>query len=188
MKSMSYFALVHYPTDIPAEMREFRRKYDPFFSLIPEHVTFVFPVPKEIGRRNADRHIDHVLARWEPFRVHFCTLELSWDHWLYLGAREGHGEVVDLHDQLYEGLLRPHLRVDLPFYPHIGLAPFGTRPYDFDDPTAEMALDQTRYRSARNEFEKLGVDLWCTVDRLTLVGIDAGFTRTENLREFRLES
>jgi hypothetical protein len=35
---------------------------------------------------------------------------------------EGHSDIVKLHDRLYEGELAPHLRLDIPFIPHIGIA------------------------------------------------------------------
>jgi 2'-5' RNA ligase len=181
-----FYGLVHYPGIKHEGFQAFRKKYDPWSALLREHVTFIHPVPESIGRRALDVHIRKVLSSCQPFRVHFCTLEITWDHWMYLGAMEGHQSVVDLHDRLYEGILSPHLREDLPFYPHIGLGIFSNETYDFNDPTAKLTLDEEKYIAARQEFEALDFEVWCTVDRLTLVKIDAGFNEFSDLGEYEI--
>jgi hypothetical protein len=35
---------------------------------------------------------------------------------------QGYSQVVKLHDRLYSGLFRPHLRLDIDFIPHVGIA------------------------------------------------------------------
>jgi len=183
-----YFGLVHYPKIIHKGFQSFRQTYEPYYALIPAHVTFIHPVPEIVGRKKLEEHIEKVLSDWQPFKVHFYTIEKTWDHWLYIGAEEGHSSVVGLHDNLYEGMLGPYLREDLPFYPHIALGLFSKEAYDFDNPTAELSLDGDRYRQARKEFEDLGFDLWCTIDRLTLVKINSDYTECTDLRNFVIES
>jgi len=179
-----YFGLVHYPQIKHKDFQSFRHEYDPYSELLPEHITFIYPVPETVGREKLDKHIEKVLSLWKPFNVHFSILEKTWDHWLYLGAKEGHNQVVELHDKFYEGILSPYLRDDLPYYPHIGLGLFSKEAYDFNDPTAELTLDKEKYEKARKKFEDMGFDLWCTIDRLTLVKINSDFTECEELRDF----
>src|SRR5206468_8816587 len=38
---------------------------------------------------------------------------------VFLLPDEGRQELLAVHDQLYEGLLRPHLRADIPFMAHV---------------------------------------------------------------------
>lgn len=180
------FALVHYPQINHEGFQSFRRKYDPYWELLPEHVTFIPPVPETIERIKMEEHIEHVLSRWEPFRVHFCSLEISWDHWMYLGAKEGNELVIKLHDDFYEGILAPYLREDLPFYTHIGLGLFSREMYDFNNPTAELSLDEEKYIRAFREFEDFGFDIWCDVDRFTLVQVNSDFTECHDLRDFSM--
>ncbi len=179
-----YFALVYYPHIEDQGFQSFRHKYEPYSELLPEHVPFIYPIPETIGRKKLEVHIEKVLNNWKPFDVHFCTLEKTWDHWMYLGAKEGYNSVVELHDELYEGILSPYLRKDLPFNPHIGLGLFSKEAYDFNDPTAELTLDEVKYYKAYNEFKAMGFDLWCTVDRLTLVEINSDFTTCVDLLDF----
>ena len=181
-----YFALVYYPQIEHEGFHSFRYQYEPYAELLPEHVPFIYPVPETVDREKLEQHIKKVLSTWKPFDVHFCTLDKTWDHWLYLGAKEGYNSVVKLHDKLYEGILSPYLRKDLPFNPHIGLGLFSKEAYDFNNPTAELTLDEERFKSARREFEEMGFDLWCTVDRLTLVKINADFTECSELSTFEI--
>ena len=181
-----YFALVYYPQIEHEGFHAFRDRYEPYSELLPEHVPFVFPVPENIGGDKLEAHIEQVVNTCKPFDAHFCTLEKTWDHWLYLGAKEGHDAIVELHDKLYKGILSPYLREDLPYYPHIALGLFSTEAYDFNNPTAELTLDEEKYNSARKSFEKMGVDLWCTVDKLTLVGVNSDFTECVDLRNFTM--
>ena len=182
-----YFGLVYYPQIEDEGVLSFRETYEPYSALLPEHMPFIYPVPETIGREKLDRHIKKVLRSWKPFDVHFCTLDKTWDHWLYLGVREGYHSVVELHDTLYEGMLIPYLRKDLPYSPHIGLGLFSREGYNFDDPTAELTLDEEKYNKAYQEFEALGFDLWCTVDTLTLVKLNADFTECVNLTNYGIK-
>jgi hypothetical protein len=183
---LMYFALVYYPRIEHEGFQAFRSEYEPYSELLPEHVTFVFPTPEDIGWERLDEHIISVLSTWEPFKVHFCRLEKTWDHWLYLGAGEGHDLVVKLHDQLYEGILRPYLRKDLPFYPHIVLGLFSLENYNMNNPTAKLTLDAAKYKRARKEFEDMRFDFWCTIDRFTLLNIDSQFTECVELKNYKI--
>ena len=182
-----YFGLVHYPQIGHKGFQSFRNKYEPYSQLLPEHVTFIHPVLETIGKKKLEKHIERVLSNWKPFKVHFCNLEKTWDHWMYLGADEGNKLVLELHDKLYEGILRPYLRKDLPFYTHIGLGLFSKETYDFNNPTAELTLDEEKYYQARKEFEDLEFDLWCTIDRLTLIKINSEFTECVDMRNYSIQ-
>ncbi len=181
-----YFALVHYPNILHKGFQSFRQKFDPYSELLPEHVTFIHPVPEIVGQEKLEKHIETILKNWQAFDVHFCILEKTWDHWLYMGAKEGKELVVELHDEFYEGILRPYLREDLPFYPHIGLGLFSKEEYDFNNPTAQLTLDKNKFKNAKKEFEDLGFEYRCTIDKLTLITVNSDFTECYSLRDFNL--
>lgn len=183
-----YYALVYYPRIEHKGFHDFRRQYEPYSELLPEHLPFVYPVPESIGLKKLEEHIENVLDTWKPFDVHFCTLEKTWDHWLYVGAKEGHDSVVELHDDLYEGILSPYLRKDLPFYPHIGLGLFSKEAYDFSNPTAELTLNEEKYNAAFKAFEAMEFDHWCTIDKLTLAQLNANLTECIDLRYFLINN
>ena len=41
---------------------------------------------------------------------------------VFVVPEEGHDQIARLHDELYAGVLRPHLREDIAFVPHITIA------------------------------------------------------------------
>ncbi len=176
-----YFAVVYYPDIKDERFRALRIRYEPFADLLPPHVTFIFPLSQSVGREAIEAHIANILVKWEPFEVHFCTLEKSWDHWLYLGASEGKKKVINLHDDLYSGILQPYLRNDLPFYPHIALGHFGKESYDLHNPTAELTFDEKKFQKAKSEFEGLHLDLWCKIDHLHLLEVKDDFSHCREL-------
>jgi hypothetical protein len=179
-----YLALVYFPQIDHEGFHAFRNKYEPYADLLREHLTFVFPIPESIGREELEEHISEVLSHQDPFKAHFCQLEKTVDHWLFWTPEEGRELAVGLHDELYSGILSPHLKADLPYTPHIGLGLFSTENYDFNDPYAELTLDTLRYQRARKEFEELNIDLWCSIDHLAMVRINEDFTECTELRRF----
>ncbi len=164
-------ALVFYPDLRHEGVAALRARHDPTARVVREHLTLIFPLPDEVGREALGRHVRAVVFGWRPFRLHLTGLEKSWDHWLFLAVREGGDEVTRLHDDLYGGILAPHLRRDLPYTPHVGLGLFAASAYDPLAPRA-AALDEERYRRALGEAEALGLDFWRVVDRVTLLALD----------------
>jgi 2'-5' RNA ligase len=151
-----------------------------------EHLGFIMPTPGSIGRETLEQHILSVLIDWDPFSVRITGLFKSWDHWLMLGVREGRDNVIRLHDELYSGLMKPHLREDLPFEPHIAIGYFGKKEFDVYARVKDPPLNKNRYETVLKMAEKMEFDFTRTVDRLTLVQFDDLFTHCENLRDFYL--
>ena len=181
-----YYALVYYPGIEKEGFHLLREKYEPYYRLLPEHLAFIFPVPEDIGLKKLENHIIRILAKWKPYEVHFCDLQKSWDHWLFLVLKEGNDRVKKIHDELYTDILAPYLRTDLPYIPHVGLGLFSKEKYDFNNPTAQLTLDKAKYHKAKSEFENLRLDFWRTIDRLTLVEINSDFTKCRDVMEFRI--
>ena len=181
-----YLALNYYPVIEHQGFLDFREKYEPYASLLPAHLTFIFPLEESFGLANFKAHIVKVLEHWQPFDMHFCKLEKTWDHWLFLGAEEGNDKAIALHDELYQGPLKPYLREDLPYTPHIALGLFSEESWDFHNPTAQLTLDKDKYDKARREFESLEFELWFMVDQLTLVRLNDTFTKCDDIFSFRL--
>lgn len=178
-------AVVYYPELDSPELDEFRQEYDPFATVIREHLTFVFPVPVE-SEQVCD-HVRSMAADVEPFEIHIGGLNRTWDHWLYLEIQEGHDEVVDLHDRLYTGPLRQFLRSDLPYKPHIGIGFFGRGPYDPLNPEA-VELDAQAYDTAREAAVRLKIDTSRRINSITAVKLHRGENEVEFVQDIRLGS
>lgn len=123
-------AVVSYPTVSREDldwMQSIRAEHDGlYYEVADPHLTLVFPV------FGLDRgcFLEHVRGRVRgvekiPFVCRCATVVKDatneYTH-VFLVPDEGHGAIVKLHDRLYEGPLSPHLRLDIPFIPHIGVA------------------------------------------------------------------
>ncbi len=132
-------------------MQSIRAKHDElYYGVADPHFTFVFPV-FDLER---ERFLEHVRERARGvegirFACRCATVVKDatneYTH-VFLVPDEGHSAIVKLHDRLYGGPLSPHLRLDIPFIPHIAIA-------NSTDPRACKALAD---RLNREEFEIKG--------------------------------
>lgn len=148
------YALVHYPNIELRDIQRFRQQYDPQFGLIAPHITLLFPVPDAIGEEALVNHIEQVLRGWQPFEIGLREVQTAWDDYIYLLVQEGKETLVRLHDEIYTGILREYLRLDLPYIPHVTLGKA--------EPPADL-LEKTR---------RLGIDARCRLDSLHLVKVN----------------
>lgn len=184
--SDTYFALVNYPNIEDQKYHVFRNKYDPYASLLSEHISFIFNVPVSIGKDNYIRHVESILADKRPFDITISGFYKTPDHWLLLKIGEGNSAIINLHDEFYTGILEPYLRQDLPFIPHLGLGFFGIEPYDLGNPTARINLDKKKYRRALREINKEEMVYQARVEELTMIELDEGLTRCNDVATFHI--
>ena len=128
---MTKLAVVAYPTLEERDhewIESIRARYDPQASWVRPHFTLVFPA--EALTETVVAEASRVLSRQGsmPFAVRRAAAHRDpagvGGH-VFLVPDEGHDEIVALHDRLYAGVLRPYLRADLPYVPHITV---GARP------------------------------------------------------------
>lgn len=181
-----YFGLVYYPNIHNKDFQILRNIYEPYARVMNEHLAFLMPTPGSVGRKILEEHIQSVLKKWRPFRVQISGLYKSWDHWLMLGVKEGRDQVIRLHDALYTGPIKPYLREDLPFEPHVAIGYFGTNDYDVYARIKNPPLDENRYLEVLKMAEAMEFNFSRSVDQLTLVQFDELFTQCENLKVFKL--
>jgi 2'-5' RNA ligase len=102
-----------------------RARHDPQASRIKAHVTLVFPgqlLPEPLLA-----HLASILAGCPsiPFlmqRAEAVADPIGGGAHVFLVPERGREELTALHDRLYQGVLRPLLRRDIPFVPHITVA------------------------------------------------------------------
>ncbi len=123
-------AVINYPTlsdEDFAWIQDIRKAHDPlFFDVVGPHLVFIFPT-EAVSEEALIAHVRRHVASVAPFEVVFRCAVLGdpdfMDHaHAFLVPDEGFSDVVKLHDLLYTGPLRPELRLDLPFMPHVGIA------------------------------------------------------------------
>ncbi|SHI53669.1 2'-5' RNA ligase [Rubritalea squalenifaciens DSM 18772] len=123
---------VAYPrlSEADAEMiRAFRREHDQaYVDVIGAHWTLIFPGSTEgIGRDQLRDQVSSVAGRHAPveFSCRHALVynnDLTDEYHLFLVPDQGFSGISRLHDDLYSGLMRERLRLDIPYVPHIGIA------------------------------------------------------------------
>jgi 2'-5' RNA ligase len=161
---MTKLAVVAYPTLGESDRRwveSVRAIHDPQAGLIAPHFTLVFPA--EVDREALVAETAAVCVRSRPVAFALNRIEAVRDvggsgaH-LFLVPDEGHREIIGLHDKLYAGVCRVHLREDLPFVPHVTVA-------FYSDPERCIQLAGT--------LEKTWRPLNGTIERLEVVAVSS---------------
>ena len=110
-------------------IQDFRKENDELYYLIAEpHFAFVFPIEED--EINKDHFINEIVNKSKgveqiSFEINCATVNkdafLDYYHMLLLPDK-GYSKIVKLHDKLYSGILYNHLRLDIDFIPHMGIA------------------------------------------------------------------
>ena len=124
---MTALAIVSYPSLDQADrqwIESVRARHDPQAARIGVHFTLVFPTDASPAQVTAEVAAVARSAQPIPFTIRRARAvsDVGGGDHVFLVPDEGRGEIATLHDQLYEGVLRPHLRADLPFTPHMTIA------------------------------------------------------------------
>ena len=105
-----------------ARIESFRARHDPAASLIPAHLSLVFPFATALTRLQVESHVRRVVSRFPVIPVSFKAIRPCASEFAFLMASRGAGAITELHDRLYTRSLAPHLRRDLEYQPHITIA------------------------------------------------------------------
>jgi 2'-5' RNA ligase len=149
----------------------FRRRHDPMAALIPAHLTLVFPFPTALKRLQVETHVKRIVSRWPVLPVSFRAVRMHANEFVFLMASRGAESVVALHDKLYTRSLRPALRRDLPYDPHITIAR-----------NARLAALEDALEAAQDVF---GREMADTMRAVSLLAVD-GDGRIERLADIPL--
>ncbi len=106
---------------------------------VPPHFTLVFPLAG-VAAADLDQHVRRVTEQIAviPFVIRCClpVKDSFSDHThIFLTPDEGFSAIIKLHDRLYTDSLQSHLRLDIPFIPHITLG------YAADSATCKRVVD-----------------------------------------------
>ena len=113
-------AIVLFPAfDATAEIETLRRAYDPQASLLPAHVTVVFPFADPGVTALLYDHVATSIAGMTPFDIALATPTREDGGYLFLRVAEGRDRVVELHERLYRGPLLAHRSVTHSYQPHV---------------------------------------------------------------------
>jgi 2'-5' RNA ligase len=116
------YAIVVFPeTDASATVEALRRRFDPLATMIPAHVTLVFPFEGTVASTDLRSHVEQAVADVHAFEVRLAGVSTAEDEYIFLGLEVGGDDIVALHERLYTGSLAQHLSRDHVYRPHITL-------------------------------------------------------------------
>lgn len=168
-----------YPKLISEDRRfidEYRREHDiPFRDVVAPHFTMAFgcgEVPESVYR-------EHVRAVAQSqgvirFTCRYAMLtndDSNDNYYVFLVPDEGYSEVSKLHDQLYRGILAPHLRLNIPYVPHIGIATLSDAP---------------RIKALCDELNSIGVSISGEIDTISVCSYDG--SKITDLETFQCQT
>ncbi|HEY4388930.1 MAG TPA: 2'-5' RNA ligase family protein [Ktedonobacteraceae bacterium] len=112
-------AIVIFPKLAQRElMQQLRQTYDPLASLIPPHITLVFPFESAISTEDLSWHMSSVARQFHPFPLSFRGITGHTNEYLFLNVKGGN-------DQLYTGVLAPYLTAQETYFPHLTIGRLG---------------------------------------------------------------
>jgi len=117
------FAVAWFPSFGGIERVEaFRARHDPAAGHVPAHVSLVFPFGTALTALQLETHVRRIASAWPPIPVTFRAVRLYANEFVFLVVSRGAASITALHDKLYTRSLRPHLRREFPYEPHITIA------------------------------------------------------------------
>lgn len=120
------YLVIAYPKLAPDDfekIQRYRERHDLLFNVVEPHFTIVFPV-FDLQSRDFIEEIKtnaKNISRFD-FAIRCATINKDAFNKLFhvfLVPDEGYSRIVRLHDTLYHGKLKPYLRLDLDYIPHI---------------------------------------------------------------------
>ncbi len=157
-----------YPTLSPADadrIESFRRLHDPQHGIVAAHFTLVFACGG-IDERTYVEHVASVARMSSPIRFSCRYAMLGTDEaargYVYLVPDEGYSGISRLHDALYGGLLANHLRLDIPFVPHMTLA---------------SCTDRLAAKRLCDQLNAAGVEIRGSIERVSVAALEDGKIR-----------
>jgi len=102
-------------------INEIREKYDPLFDYIAPHITLVFPFASNISTSELIKYIKQSLVGVGKFSLAIRRITGSSDGYIFLDVKKGNDKIIEMHDKLYEGLLKEHHNRFIPYFPHLTL-------------------------------------------------------------------
>lgn len=119
---MDQCAVVAFPRSEALDAIEaLRRRFDPLASVLPAHVTLVFPFAAVHALDSLRPHLEAAVGAHAPFEILLGSATAAEEEYIILDVIDGAGAIRTLHDRLYAGPLSAHRSADRLYRPHVTL-------------------------------------------------------------------
>jgi 2'-5' RNA ligase len=101
---------------------DIRKQYDPLYHLVRPHVTLVFPFKSNLTRDELREHIESSMKEMGSFKLKLQGISGEDGGYLFLNVVGGSEELLELHNRLYLGILKPYypeFLLEKSFSPHL---------------------------------------------------------------------
>ena len=143
-------------------IHELRRRFDPLATLVPPHITLVFPFESDLDKKEIEDHVRESTANMRPFPVLLQQVTGHEGEYLFLNVKQGNDRLIALHDSLYDGPLADYLSYDQTFVPHMTVGRFA---------------DQVAWREAVSVVAGISVSHDIVVDAISVYVIESDGNR-----------
>ena len=99
-----------------------REKYDPLADKVRPHITLVFPFASDLSKHQMKEHIELAVSEIGSFSLTLQRITPANGNYLFLNVVEGKGEIMKLHQLLYQGILEdyyPNWLKNIKYVPHM---------------------------------------------------------------------
>lgn len=106
-------------------IQDYRKQNDRQFSLVKPHFTLVFAV-QDLDKESFLNEVKQKASSVMPFDFDLKVATINQDnsggyYHEFLVPDNGYSSIIKLHDKLYSRLLKPYLRFDVDFIPHMSI-------------------------------------------------------------------
>ena len=154
-------------------LEAFRQRHDPHHEIVAAHFTLVFAC-RGMDEQTYIEHVGSVSRGSSPisFSCRYAMLGTDDDverGYIYLVPDEGFSGISRLHDALYSGPLSSHLRLDIPFVPHMTLG---------------ASADRNAARCLCDELNSAGLAIHGTIEDISVAALQ--YEKIRDLAKFSL--
>ena len=93
--------------------------FDPLAASAEAHITLVFPFESNASSEQLHSHIKEATRNIQPFQLKLQGITGHEGEYLFLNVKRGNDQIIALHDNLYTGILLPHLLNSHTYVPHL---------------------------------------------------------------------
>jgi len=138
-------------------LNEIREKYDPLCHYIAPHITLVFPFASDIPTSEVVKHVQDQLAEIGKFELIMKGVTGALDGYIFLDVKIGNDKIIEIHDKLYQGLLKEHHNRFIPYIPHL---------------TIGRLFDSSQHQATVQSLFDFDVEFRAVIDELSVEVID----------------
>ncbi|WLD91551.1 2'-5' RNA ligase family protein [Alkalihalobacillus sp. AL-G] len=106
------------------EVEAFRKKFDYLYSVIPPHITLVFPFESKLTTEECIEHLSQTLKKVQPFSITLNDFHIADDHCLFYLVDEGKEQICAIHNRLYTKKLVQYQSENQTYIPHVTIGRF----------------------------------------------------------------